>query len=460
MKAFSSTQKWIQMMNDEKMTNHYDKTKKQKHPFCDTKSFVKISRRETGMSSTMTFGLALLKRSERVSFSGRRIIGLRSSRRLDNRWSSSHFNSSLSVQRNLAVSFVESSNCIYPVFGYHSLYIEKTEEECQGRPNVLACSSDSLIENRSFYKCWIRFLQRWFRNIWDFFLIAHRITEVALRLSPLVILSPVAALSGSPLMADVAWRYLVSAVQGCGPVATKFAQWIATRRDIFPPVLCDRLGILHDKGYPHSFSYTLQTLKEAFGEDYQSKGLHVRSQDVIGCGSAAQVYRGTLVTKDVETGKQLSREVAVKVLHPDFYFQVNRDLKLIERLANFAHALPSDMIKMLNLPRATETFGSALCLQADLTNEAKNLNQFRSNFYLESTLQEDESSIVFPRPINAWSSPKVVVEDYIRDAVPISHFLKDTSPDGIAIRKELAGPLLRAFLKMVFIDNFVSFFLI
>jgi aarF domain-containing kinase len=111
---------------------------------------------------------------------------------------------------------------------------------------------------------------------------------------------------------------------------------------------------------------------------------------------------------------------------------------------------------MMNLPRATETFGYVLFLQADLINEAKNLNQFRSNFYRESKTRQDESSIVFPQPIQGWSSPKVIVEDYVHDAIPISDFIQDSSAEGIAIRKELAGPLLRAFLKMVFIDNFVS----
>ena len=90
-----------------------------------------------------------------------------------------------------------------------------------------------------------------------------------------------------------------------------------------------------------------------------------------------------------------------------------------------------------------------------MTIEANNLRQFRSNFYNESKEREQKSSITFPRPVDGWTSPRVIVEEF-HDAQPISYFLKDSSPEGIEIRKELAGPLLRAFLKMVFMDNFVS----
>jgi aarF domain-containing kinase len=201
--------------------------------------------------------------------------------------------------------------------------------------------------------------------------------------------------------------------------------------------------------------WTDQVLKEAFG-DYPSKGLII--EDVIGCGSAAQVYRGTLTTS--QSGNQddksaISREVAVKVLHPKFQSSVDRDLLFIEGMADFLDSLPIDQIKMLNLPRVVTEFSVILRNQADLTIEARNLRQFRANFYHNSENRERESSIIFPQPIEGWTASQVMVEDYVGDAVPIATFLKDSSPEGMEIRKELAGPLLRAFLKMVFTDNYI-----
>jgi aarF domain-containing kinase len=102
-----------------------------------------------------------------------------------------------------------------------------------------------------------------------------------------------------------------------------------------------------------------------------------------------------------------------------------------------------------------EEFSVVLRNQADLTIEAQNLRQFRTNFYRNSETREHESSIIFPQPIDGWTAPQVIVEDYVGDAVPIATFLHDSSPEGMEIRKKLAGPLLRAFLKMVFTDNYI-----
>lgn len=320
---------------------------------------------------------------------------------------------------------------------------------------MIACSTNGIRINspKNILLRWINFIRLWWQNTWKMILVASRTADVTIRLSPLLILSPATVLSGSPTVSNLTWRYTISAIQGIGPVAVKFAQWIATRRDIFPPTFCDRLSVLHDHGYPHSWYHTKRTLTDAFG-DYRSKGLEIHKEDAIGCGSAAQVYRGTLTTKDEESGRDSKQIVAIKVLHPKFQRQVVSDLKLLQTLADFLHCLPTNYIRMLNLPRATDTFGSVLCQQADLTIEANNLRHFRSNFYQNSKSREDKSSITFPKPIDGWSSSNVIVEEY-HDAQPISNFLKDSSPQGIAVRKELAGPLLRAFLKMLFIDNFV-----
>lgn len=320
-------------------------------------------------------------------------------------------------------------------------------EEQSARSPVLLASSTAITP--SFLHRYWRWLQSWLQAAWKAMLVASRSAQVALLLSPLTVLVPVAVLTQSHLWTEWAWRYTIAAVQSMGPVAVKFCQWVATRRDVFPPQICDRLAILHDRGYPHAWDHTHQVLTEAFGE-YQQKGLDVK--EVIGCGSAAQVYRGTLTETDSK-GVQSTRTVAIKVLHPKFSWSVERDLSLMQTVADFLHGLPSDMVKMVNLPRATENFGQVLRLQADLTNEASNLEQFRSNFYKNSPDQERNSSITFPQPIPGWSSPRVLVEDYVQDAIPIATFLQDSTPNGVDLRRELAGPLLRAFLKMVFVSS-------
>lgn len=317
---------------------------------------------------------------------------------------------------------------------------------------ILACSSHP--KEKTATRRVIEWLQRWWQRVWKAFLVTTRTAQVTLRLSPLLILTPAAYLSES-LFSDLAWTYTLYAMQGLGPVAVKFCQWMATRRDVFPSWWCDRFAVLHDQGTPHSWEHTDKLLIEAFGKDYFQRGLQLNATNVIGCGSAGQVYKGTLVRTD-EHQKTRTSTVAVKVLHPNFKSLVERDLQWLQLIAEFLHSLPSETLRMLNLPHAAENFGSVLKLQANLTNEVDNLQQFRANFYHSSGKLEDQSSITFPRPIDGWNhNNQVLVEEFVPNAIPISDYLRDSTPQGLAIRRELAGPLLRAFLKMVFLDNFV-----
>jgi aarF domain-containing kinase len=247
-------------------------------------------------------------------------------------------------------------------------------------------------------------------------------------------------------LSDLAWWYSLVTLQALGPAWQKLGQWAATRRDLFPQYICDRLSLLHDHGFAHSWKHTEEMLLEAFGEDYLARGLEIDA--LIGCGSAAQVYRGSL-TVDGDR-----RPVAVKVLHPRFASLVERDLVLMQSAANLLNSLPISTIKVLDLPKVAQNFGDILRRQADLRIEARNLQVFRQNFY--ATARDEANSLVlFPKPVDEWTSSNILIEELVEDARPIAYYINDTTEEGWKIRKELALPLLRSFLKMVFIDSWV-----
>jgi len=328
------------------------------------------------------------------------------------------------------------------------------------QPVPLAFSSATLSKDeRRFLKRVVERIKRWIETIWEAFCVTARSAEVAIRLAPLSVLTPAAVLSSKlskndpTHLSNLAWWYTLHALQGLGPAFVKLAQWAATRRDIFPPNVCDRLSKLHDKGYTHSWSHSQQSLTEAFG-DYQAKGLYVHENDIIGCGSAAQVYSGTLTTVDSKSGDKNTRQVAVKILHPRFQHYVNRDLTFFKSVADLLNALPIEKLKMLNLPRVVDNFGVILKRQADLRVEGNNLLQFRHNFNGDEKQSGYIGMVSFPCPVEGWIDCNVLVEELVSDAQPIAEFLRDSSEAGWATRKALAAPLLRAFLKMVFIDNF------
>lgn len=337
---------------------------------------------------------------------------------------------------------------------------------------VLATS----VAKRNYLQQFTHWLQMVWMSCQDAIFILTRSSEIVICLIPLLLLTPASMLAVSlcdvsdntthSRISDWTWRYTRSAITSLGPAFVKLFQWVATRRDIFPPHVCDRLSVLHDKGIPHAWLHTEQALIACFGPDYKSRGLVIDCDDdddkvegskhnaaLIGCGSAAQVYRGTLVSADGEWNEP-SRRVAIKVLHPRLLERVTRDLTFVQAVADLVHSLPIERIRMLNLSRAVRTFGDILMRQTDLQIEAENLIQFRFNFY-HNEREERNSSIRFPKPIEGWIGQTVLVEDLVDDAKPISEYLNDSTEQGLQNRRDLASPLLRAFLKMVFLDNFV-----
>jgi len=321
----------------------------------------------------------------------------------------------------------------------------KREEE-DNQQTILACSSSNQIVNLqpNFWRQVWESIVAWWEWIQDAWVVTSRGLEIVMRFSPLVALGPCAVLSsrmGITQVADVAWEYTYAALHGLGPAFIKLAQWIATRRDFFPPHICDRFSKLHDAGFPHDWNHTHRVLIDAFGHDYDKK---LQLQHVIGSGSAAQVYRGLLLSDDSHE----QRPVAIKVLHPRFVNLVERDIQFLEAVANLLHSLPIPLVQMLNLPRVAKNVATILEQSSDLCIEAKNLERFIKHF-------GKDSAVYFPKPQEGWVSRSVLVEELVEHAQPIAEFLQDSSEGGWEARIQIAGPLLRAFLKMVFLDNFV-----
>ena len=214
------------------------------------------------------------------------------------------------------------------------------------------------------------------RAFWDIIMVLFRTSEISLRLSPLIILTPAAILASKCLdnnnilsksehnnnsynnnnynnynnynnhntsvMSDVAWKYTLYTIQKLGPAFIKVSQWAATRRDIFPSNVCDRLSELNDAAFLHSWDHTHQVLTEALGEDYLDR-LKIEKNNVIGSGSVAQVYRGIWDDDDDDSKEDGNgnnknytngRNVAVKVLHPHINYYIERDLLLMKRAAS------------------------------------------------------------------------------------------------------------------------------
>jgi aarF domain-containing kinase len=107
---------------------------------------------------------------------------------------------------------------------------------------------------------------------------------------PLALAALPAAVAGR-YPADWWWRWALAALAASGPAAVKFAQWAATRRDIFPEEMCLRLSALHSDAPAHPAAQTLAAIEAAFGPAGAGAGGGTLRIDPrpIGSGCIAQV---------------------------------------------------------------------------------------------------------------------------------------------------------------------------
>ncbi|GMI42388.1 hypothetical protein TeGR_g11259 [Tetraparma gracilis] len=259
-----------------------------------------------------------------------------------------------------------------------------------------------------------------------------RLLRISLTASPLLLLAPLSLSLPSPRLHDATWWYATQALQSLGPAFVKLAQWAASRRDLFPPQACDRLAVLHSRARAHAFERTREALERELGEKAGDLEL-TEASPLLGAGAVAQVYR---------CGRRGGGpDVAVKVKHPGVGEQIELDLGLMQMGAALVDGLPLLGLEWFALPEAVKEFEAIMRNQVDLTREAENLRRFRRNFGYSD-------KVAFPEPMEATTD--VLVETY-QPGVLVSEYF-DAPPE---IRKALAKPLLTAFLKMVFTDNFI-----
>jgi len=334
-----------------------------------------------------------------------------------------------------------------------------TVDDCDIEEALLKEDEDSL---------WTRLsctLSRWFLEpILTFrrFIYLFLLFSPVLLTSPLLLLGP-ESINGSASGLSLWWyKFLTRQMQCAGPTFVKLGQWAASRTDLFPAALCDRLGALHSHGKPHSFGHTRRLLEKSFQKPFEEI---FESFDMtpIGVGAIAQVYRAVLkhdLLPPSHLGPRRSAgslipmpypllmsvptaSVAIKVLHPQAEVTISRDLSIMRFFATLITLLPG--AQWLSLPEEVEVFGRMMNGQLDLRNEANNLLIFERNF------ESRKAAVTFPRPLKGFSSSRILVEEF-QNALPLEYFLQN---GGGPYDDRIAQIGLDAFLNMLLLDNFV-----
>jgi len=283
----------------------------------------------------------------------------------------------------------------------------------------------------------------------------------------LLIGSPEERLQGDKWGAVWWYDYLVAQMDRAGPTFIKLAQWAASRADLFPALLCERMGKMHSQGRRHSFTHTKRVIERVFQRPFEEV-FEEFDETPIGSGAIAQVYRaimkqdllppsyfdpkrtrkkgpGALAPVILPESKPSvpTAAVAIKVLHPRVVKLIERDLTIMSFFARLITLFPG--MQWVSLPEEVEVFGRMMYEQLDLRKEADNLVTFERNF------MPRKAPVTFPRPLQIWSTKDLLVEEY-QTAIPMELFLKN---GGGPFDDQLAELGLDAFLNMLLLDNFV-----
>jgi len=197
------------------------------------------------------------------------------------------------------------------------------------------------------------------------------------------------------------YRMITCAISRAGAAFIKWGQWASARPDIFPEELCTTLAMLHSYAPTHSYAFTKQAIEEAFGRPLEEI-FEAFDPEPIASGSIAQVHAAVMK----------GRRVAVKVRHPGVAEQIEKDFRVMKKVAEIADRIPA--LKFLNLGHSMEQFSHTLASQTRLDVEGRHLLLLNHNF------RGWKSTLRFPEPLVL--SEGVLVESW-EEGVIISDFI-------------------------------------
>ncbi|MBM6405595.1 AarF/ABC1/UbiB kinase family protein [Phycicoccus sp. CSK15P-2] len=203
---------------------------------------------------------------------------------------------------------------------------------------------------------------------------------------------------------------------GLGPVAVKLAQLLATRRDILPPSVCDRLEALWGQG-PRSFDRgdepVALRLAAASG---QPAGTEF---SLVGSGSIAYVLHAT---------RPDGGHRAVKVVKPGVREAVDVDLALVRGVARVLQHLPA--FSGIPVRAMVDHLASAIEAQTDLVAEGRSLVELGAAF-------ADLGHVRVPRHVRTESSADTLVMEWVPAAGGVARPSEERAEDIMVLVYEM-----------------------
>lgn len=223
------------------------------------------------------------------------------------------------------------------------------------------------------------------------------------------------------------------AFQAIGPAAIKLGQTLATRPDLVGEEAKQDLMRLQDRLPPIPFEQIEQAISSSFDRPIDTLFSHIEPEPV-GAASIAQVHKA--VTTD-------GRTVAVKVLRPGIEKEFARDIETYEWAATQVEAMGGELARLR--PRLTiETFKRWTARELDLRREAASASELAEGM-------QAEPDYVVPEIDWQRTGGRVMTLEWF-DGIKISD--REALDAAGHDRKELAGKLVRAFLRQAISEGF------
>ena len=218
-----------------------------------------------------------------------------------------------------------------------------------------------------------------------------------------------------------------------GPVYIKFGQLLSTRRDILSNEMANELAPLQDNvGSLANFSiqdFVCQRLERPWQEVFTEL-----EELPLASASIAQVHGGKLLD---------GTEVAVKVVRPDIGPQIDADMALLVKTAEWVDRQFADA-RRLHLPQVARDHHTVLLKELDMFHEARNQIQLRRNF-------AESNQLYVPRVFADLTRSDLLVMERIY-GIPIGD--RSALSDAGVDFKVLAHKGVETFFTQVFEHNF------
>jgi ubiquinone biosynthesis protein len=217
-----------------------------------------------------------------------------------------------------------------------------------------------------------------------------------------------------------------------GPTFVKLGQIASTRPDLVPADVSERLEDLQERVTPFPFeearrmveSELERPLEDAFAEFPRKP---------IASASLSQVYFATLPD---------GTPVAVKVQRPRIRERIERDLRILRRLADVVTWIGL-VPRSLRLDVAVDEFAEWTIKELDFEVEGQNLDEFRENF-------ADWEDVTFPTVYWTHTTPQLLTMERV-DGMRLKEVPERVSEDR---REQIAKRLSELQMKMFITDSF------